>query len=244
MALHPGGKRGFPSASLFPRLASLGGFALVTLVAFFRLAALGVFFFSPRFARRFCSRHSRHSRRFFAPRFARRLRSRHPRRFCSASLRSAALLSSLSSLSSLFAASLRSAEIGRAADAAQARASPASLTDGEDAVGTSRASARRTSGPVVGIFRRLAARDAPPGLKFHCLHSGGARRCRGASPPANQRTPLRGSLSASLRSAASLSSLSSLLLRLASLGGSALVTLVTLVSFCRLASLGGNRSRR
>ena len=50
------------------------------------------------------------------------------------------------------AASLRSAEFGRAADAAQARASPASLTDGEDAVGTSRASARRTSSPLAGIF--------------------------------------------------------------------------------------------
>ena len=62
-----------------------------------------------------------------------------------------------SPLRGFLSASLRSAEFGRAADAAQARASPASLTDGEDAVGTSRASARRTSSPVVGIFRRLAS---------------------------------------------------------------------------------------
>ena len=81
--------------------------------------------------------------------------------FCSASLRSAALLSSLSSLSSLFAR-----RRGRRRDR-----------------------------------RRCAARVAPPGLKFHFLHSGGSRRSRGASPPANQGTPLRGSLSASLRSA-------------------------------------------
>ena len=53
------------------------------------------------------------------------------------------------------------------------------LTDGGDAVGTSRASARRTSGPVVGIFRRFAAWVAPPGLKPYCLRSGGSRRCRG-----------------------------------------------------------------
>ena len=81
-----------------------------------------------------------------------------------------------------FAASLRSSEFGRAADAAQARASPASLTDGGDAVGTSRASARRTSGPVVGIFRRFAARVAPPGLKPYCLRSGGSRRCATLHP--------------------------------------------------------------
>ena len=69
------------------------------------------------------------------------------------------------------AASLRSAEIGRAADAAQARASPASLTDGEDAVGTSRASARRTSSPVVGIFRRLASLGVFPVAFFSSLSS-------------------------------------------------------------------------
>ena len=82
--------------------------------------------------------------------------------FCSASLRSAALLSSL--------ASLFARRRGRRRDR-----------------------------------RRCAARVAPPGLKFHFLHSGGSRRSRGASPPANQGTPLRGSLSASLRSAALLS---------------------------------------
>ena len=54
-------------------------------------------------------------------------------------------------LRGFLSASLRSAEFGRAADAAQARASPASLTDGEDAVGTSRAPARRTSSPIVGV---------------------------------------------------------------------------------------------
>ena len=85
--------------------------------------------------------------------------------FCSASLRSAALLSSLSSLSSLFAR-----RRGRRRDR-----------------------------------RRCAARVAPPGRKFHVLHAGGSRRSRGASPPASQGTPLRGSLSASLRSAALLS---------------------------------------
>ena len=52
-----------------------------------------------------------------------------------------------------FAASPRSAEFGRAANAALARAPPASLTDGGDAVGTSRASARRTSGPVASARR-------------------------------------------------------------------------------------------
>ena len=59
-----------------------------------------------------------------------------------------------SPLRGYLAASLRSAEFGRAADAAPARASPASLTDGEDAVGTSRASARRTSSPIVGLCVR------------------------------------------------------------------------------------------
>ena len=69
--------------------------------------------------------------------------------------------------SRLFAASLRSAEFGRAADAAQARASPASLTDGGDAVGTSRASARRTSSPVVGGLPppRLARRNSVAPLR-------------------------------------------------------------------------------
>ena len=51
-------------------------------------------------------------------------------------------------LRAFFSASLRSAEFGRTAVAALARASPASITDGEDAVGTSRASARRTSSPA------------------------------------------------------------------------------------------------
>ena len=50
-------------------------------------------------------------------------------------------------------------KIGRAAHAARARASPASITDGEDAVGTSRASARRTSSPIAGVFRRRARRE-------------------------------------------------------------------------------------
>ena len=53
-----------------------------------------------------------------------------------------------SPLRGFLSASLRSAEFGRAADAALARALPASITDGGDAVGTSRASARRTSGPI------------------------------------------------------------------------------------------------
>ena len=104
-------------------------------------------------------------------------------------------LSARSAPPGLVAASLRSAEFGRAADAAQARASPASLTDGGDAVGTSRASARRTSSPVVGIFRRFAARDAPPGLLPGCRPFRGFAPLRGASPPANQGTPLRGFLS-------------------------------------------------
>ena len=54
------------------------------------------------------------------------------------------------------AASLRSAEFGRAAHAALARAPPASITDGEDAVGTSRASARRTL-PKCWRLRLLAS---------------------------------------------------------------------------------------
>ena len=98
-------------------------------------------------------------------------RPRRRAKTLSASLRSAGFLSSLASLASLFSASLRSAEIGRAADAAQARASPASLTDGEDAVGTSRASARRTSSPVVGIFRRLASLGVFPVAFFSSLSS-------------------------------------------------------------------------
>ena len=89
--------------------------------------------------------------------------------FCSASLRSAALLSSLSSL---FAR-----RRGRRRDR-----------------------------------RRCAARVAPPGLKFHCLHSGG--RPFGARGAASRLgAPLRGFLSASLRSAGLLSSLSSLFAR-------------------------------
>ena len=62
----------------------------------------------------------------------------------------------------LVAASLRSAEFGRAAHAALARAPPASITDGEDAVGTSRAPARGTSSPIVGGFRASAQRTSSP----------------------------------------------------------------------------------
>lgn len=58
----------------------------------------------------------------------------------------------------LVAALLRSAEFGRVADAVQARASPASLTDGEVAVGISRASAQRTSSTIAGVFTRRRGR--------------------------------------------------------------------------------------
>ena len=113
--------RRFFLSSLSFRLAPLGGFSLV---ASSRLASLGVFF----------SRHSRRSRRF-----------------CSASLRSAGLLSSLASLSfsrhsrhsrRFFSASLRSA----------ARTGAASLGGNW-----------RTCGLIAGVFarRRGRRRDRP-----------------------------------------------------------------------------------
>ena len=61
------------------------------------------------------------------------------------------------------AASLRSAEFGRAADAALTRASPASITDGEDAVG-------------------IRAENFQPYRLF----------ARGLTPPVNQGSPLWG----------------------------------------------------
>ena len=90
------------------------------------------------------------------------------------------------------AASLRSAEFGRAADAALARASPASLTDGGDAVGTSRApargtsgpvaSARRTSSPIAGAFARITWANSRPLPRRRGRRRDG-RRCRGAFLP-------------------------------------------------------------
>ena len=55
-----------------------------------------------------------------------------------------------------FFASLRSSVFRRAAGAALAPSTPVSRSDGGDAVGTSRAPARRTSSPVSGVFCRLA----------------------------------------------------------------------------------------
>ena len=63
------------------------------------------------------------------------------------------------------------------------------------------------------------ARVAPPGLQFHCLHSGGSRRFAALHPRLIRGRPF------GARGAAS-----RLSLRLASLGGFALVALVTLVT--------------